>query len=153
MLHLRLVGGARHGGAEFDVLLAEPARRERIHDGVADAVEIEMLAADEIEIAPRQSATGRPGVAARRLRRRLGKRIALRIGVALPDPIGLQVLPPARGQMRAQLLERELGMEIAVDDLDLGFLRPKGRLELHVHGRLSSDSIYADGAGSDRPSQ
>src|ERR1700680_1424237 len=42
-------------------------------------------------------------------------------------------------------------MEIAVDDLDLGFLRLERRLELHVYGRLSSASIYALRRYSDRP--
>src|SRR5262249_15819489 len=106
----------------------------------------EVLAAHEIEIARRQPAAGRPRVAARRLRGGLGKRIAFRVGVALAHPVGLQVLPPAFAQMRPQLLQPQLRMEGAVDDLDLGGARPEGRLELHVHGRLSSDSIYTPNA-------
>ena len=80
---LELVGGKRHGGAEFIVLVALPGRRERIHDRVFDPVEVEMLLAHEIEIAGRQPAAGRPGIAAR------GQRLALGIGKALGEALPL----------------------------------------------------------------
>src|SRR5262249_40634369 len=73
---LVVVGGERHGGAELVVLLALPRGRERIHDAPFDAVEIEVLLAHEVEIARRQAAAGRPGVAPR------GERLALGIGKA-----------------------------------------------------------------------
>jgi hypothetical protein len=52
--------------------------------------------------------------------------------------------------MRPQLLDGDLGMEIAVDDLDLRFLRPVRRPELHVHGGSPLTEIYADWGDSDR---
>src|SRR2546427_9471309 len=60
---LVLVGGKRHRRAELIVLLALSRGRERIHDPPFDPVEVEVLLAHEIEIACRQSAARRPGVA------------------------------------------------------------------------------------------
>ena len=117
-LELVLVGGERHGGAELVVLVALPGRRERIHDAPFDAVEIEMLLAHEVEIARRQSAAGRPGVAARRQRLALGIGKALDVAVALALPVGLQIVPPAIAEIGPQILERALGMDVAVDDAD-----------------------------------
>src|ERR671926_234939 len=56
-------------GAAADLLAR---RRERIHDAVLDAVEVEELLAHEVEVAARQAAVGRPGIAARRLWLALG---------------------------------------------------------------------------------
>src|SRR5262249_21531432 len=150
-LGLRLVRGRRHGGGKIGVLLAEPGRRERGQDGVVDPIEIEMLLADEVDIAPGHTA-GRPGIAARRQRGDLRELIALGMPVPLADAVGVQILPPAVAQMRLELLVRDPGVEVAVDDLDLGLLRPQRGLELHVHGRRSLTTIYAVRSDSDSPS-
>ena len=99
----------RHGGAELVVLLALPRGRERIHDAPFDAVEIEVLLAHEVEIARRQAAAGRPGVAPRGERLALGIRKAFDVAVALTLAVGLQIVPPAIAEIRPQILERLLG--------------------------------------------
>jgi hypothetical protein len=134
---LELVGGERHGGAEIVVLIALPGGRERIHDRVFDAVEVEVLPAHEVEIAGRQPAAGRPGIPAR------GQRLALGIGKALGEtlpaaaPIGLQVIPPARAQERSQVFRRGLRMNVDIDDGGAGFLLAHQLPGLDVH-RTSS---------------
>src|SRR5262249_22544878 len=115
---LVLVGGERHGGAELVVLLALPRGRERIHDAPFDAVEIEVLLAHEVEIARRQAAAGRPGVAPRGERLALGIRKAFDVAVALTLAVRLQIVPPAIAEIRPQILKRALGMDIAVEDTD-----------------------------------
>ena len=83
-----------------------------------DPVEIEMLLAHEVEVARRQSAAGRPGVAPRRKRLALGIGKAFDVAVALTLPVGLQIIPPAIAEIGTQILERALGMDIAVEDAD-----------------------------------
>src|SRR3981081_968451 len=117
-VELVLVGGERHGRAEFVVLLTLPGRRERIHDAPFDPVEVEMLLAHEAEVARRQSAAGRPGVAPRCKRLALGIGKAFDVAVALALPVGLQIIPPAIAEIGTQILERALGMDIAVENAD-----------------------------------
>src|SRR4029077_4427754 len=100
------------------VLLALPGRRERIHDAPFDPVEVEMLLAHEVEIACRKSAAGRPGVAPRRQRLALGIGKTLDVAVTLTLPVGLQIVPPAIAEIGTQVLERALGMDVAVEDAD-----------------------------------
>ena len=134
---LILVGGKRHGGAELVVLLALPGRRKRIHHAPFDPVEIEMLLAHEVEIARRQSAAGRPGVAPRRKRMALGIGKAFDVAVALTLPVGLQIIPPAIAEIGTQILERALGMDIAVEDADPRLGPDLWLPHLDVHGGCS----------------
>src|SRR5205807_5973943 len=115
---LVLVGSKRHRRAELIVLLALPGGRERIHDSPFDPVAVEVLLAHEIEIACRQSAARRPGIAPRRERLTLGIGKPLDVTVPLALPVGLQIIPPAIAQVWAQIFERALGVDVAIDDPD-----------------------------------
>ncbi len=64
MVELEFVAGESQRRAVLVVLLALSGRRERIHDGVFDAVQIEVLRPHEIEVARRQAAARRPRIAA-----------------------------------------------------------------------------------------
>src|SRR5262249_45703239 len=132
-VELEFVGGERHGSRELVVLVALPGRRKRVHDRIFDRVEIEVLLAHEFEIARRQAAAGRPAVAAR------GERLALGIGEALEEALaragaeGLDVLPPALAEIRLEVLDRALGMDVDVGDLEAHFLSDVGLAQFDVH--------------------
>ena len=71
----------------------------------------------------REVAAGRPllgpGVAARRKRRDLGIRHALRETVARAQAIGVQMIPPALGEIGPKILPRpHHRMDVAIDDAD-----------------------------------
>src|SRR5262249_30931105 len=113
--------------------VALPGRRKRVHDRVFDRVEIEVLLAHEFEIARRHAAAGRPAVATR------GERLALGIGKALEEALararaeGLDVLPPALAQVRLEVLDRALGMDVDVGDLEARLLPDLWFTQLDVH--------------------
>src|SRR5262249_3069958 len=140
-LELMLVGGKGQGGAELVVLVALPRRRERIHDAVLDAVEIEVLLALEVEAAAGQATVGRPGVAPRGLGLALGVGVALEIAGALALAVGLQIVPPAIAEIGPQILERVLGMDVAIDDADARFGPSFGLPDFHVHCACSFHSV------------
>ena len=71
-MDLKLVRGCRHRRAKSVVLVALPGRRQRIHHREFDRISIKKLPLHEIEIAAGQSAAGRPGIAARRIRLAFG---------------------------------------------------------------------------------
>ena len=140
MIDLELVGGERQRGGELVVLLALPRRRQRIHHAILDAIEIEVLLAHELIIAGRQPAVRRPRVAPRR------QRLALRIGKALDvavvraRAVGHRIVPPAIAQIRPQIFQRTLRMNVAVDDLQLGFGAAIDLPGFNVHGASSLGS-------------
>ncbi len=144
-LELILVARERHGGAELVVLLALSSRRERVHHAPLDPVEIEMLLAHEVEVARGEPASGRPGVAPRGERLAFGIGKALHVAVALPLPVGLQIVPPALAEMGAQILERALGVDITVEHADPHFGTEFGLPDFHVHGVSSSGPAVIPG--------
>ncbi len=118
-IDLELVGGESQRRAVVIVLLALPRRRQRVHQGIVDAIEIEVLLAHELVIARRQAAVRRPRIAARSQRLPLGVRKALDVAVVRARTVGLRVIPPAIAEIGPQILERAFRMDVAVDDLQL----------------------------------
>src|SRR6516164_4354438 len=136
------------------LLLPLPGGRERIHDAPFDAVEIEVLLAHEVEIARRQAAAGRPGVAPRGERLALGIGKAFDVAVALTLAVGLQIVPPAIAEIGPQILERALGMDIAVEDADarlaavLGAMHGLSHLDVHRASSLREPADHRSQADS-----
>src|ERR1700738_534346 len=69
--------------------------------------------------------------------------------MALALAIGLQIVPPAIAQEGAQILERALGMDIAVENADPGLGAAFSLPHFHVHG----DSLLTKRFGADHRSQ
>src|SRR5215510_6170201 len=131
-----------------------PRGRERIHDAPFDAVEIEVLLAHEVEIARRQTAAGRPGVAPRGERLALGIGKAFDVAVTLTLAVGLQIVPPTIAEIGSQILERALGMDIAVENTDarlaavLGATHGLPDLDIHRASSLRESADHRSQADS-----
>src|SRR5262249_8529311 len=88
-------------------------------------------------VARGQPTVRRPGVTPRRQRLALGIGEAPDVAVTLALPVGLQVRPPAIAQVRPQVLERGLGVDVAVENADARFGAALGLPHFHVHGASS----------------
>src|SRR6202035_1349071 len=137
VVELEFIAGKRQRRAVVVVLLALPRRRQRIHHAIFDAVEIQMLLTHELVIAGRQPAVRRPGIAARRLRLRLRIGKAFDIAVVRARAVSLRIIPPAIAQIRPIILDRGFGMNVAVDDLQLGLGAAVDLAGFDVHGASS----------------
>ena len=133
VVELEFVHREAHGGAEFRVLVALPARRERIHDRVFDRIDVEELLLHKIEIARRQPAAGRPAIAARGLRLHLGIGKPRQVPLARARAVGLRMVPPALAEIGPQILERALRMDVDIEDLQAGLLGHRRLAHFHVH--------------------
>ena len=130
-----LVGGAADRDRQRRMAHALAAAAEGAQHGVLDVQRVEVLVAQQVEIAARHAAVCRPGIDAMRIRHRLG--IAERRSDATAE--ALQHLPMLFGQPRSEVGNApDRGVDIDVDNLlrDARFIGRRrtfglGRIETH----------------------
>ena len=121
-LALPVVGGGGERRRQVQVHLALAGDAERPQDAEGDAVGVEILAPDQVQVGAGTAAVVRPGVAAAGERRRLGIGLEAH-AVAAARAVGRQHLPPARRQVGLEVGERaQRRVHVAVDDGEAGLL-------------------------------
>ena len=148
---LPIVHGAGEGRAIFEVALVAGAAVERHQHAVVDVVGVQMLALHEGEVAAGGRAIGRPGVAARHIRRhaRMGEGVGQ--GLAIEAAVGAHIVAPAFGQEIVDFARcGELGMNVAIHHAqtlqgtaDLALLAWFEKI--HAHAATSGDSAFRRG--------
>ena len=116
IVDLPVVDRVRQRGAEFEIALLHAAARQAHHHAGVAAVEIEMLALHQFEIAAGRPAVGRIGVGAHAARHHARKRQLSAQALAEMAAKSFAVLAPARLEVRIKVLRRALHrMDVAID--------------------------------------